>query len=58
MNAFLTPQATAAIKAANAQHIARNDARRRERAYRQLMQAARQPVRDVPAFPPSGLVRL
>jgi len=58
VNAYLTPAATAAIKAANAAHIERNNQRRRERAFVRAMVAMREPMRSVPAFPPSGLVKL
>lgn len=57
-SAYLTPQATEAIKQANAAHIARNNQRRLEREYRALMAAAMAPVRDVPAFKRSGFVEL
>lgn len=57
-SAYLTPQATQAIKAANARHIAANNQRRVERDMRDLMARAMAPVRDVPAFVRSGFVAL
>lgn len=57
-SAYLTPQATEAIKQANAAHIARNNERRAVRLMRQLMAAAMAPTRDVPAFKRSGFVSL
>lgn len=58
MNAYLTPAATAAIKAKNAEHIKANDARRAQRRTERLIAQAMSKARDIPAFPDSGLVRL
>ena len=56
MNAYLTPAATAAIKAANAAHIQRNNARRLEREFARLMNSVRVKPRDLSVFRPSQLL--
>lgn len=56
MNAYLTPAATEAIKAANAAHIAANDQRRLERKAARMLAAVRVKPRDLSAFLPSQLM--
>jgi hypothetical protein len=58
LNAYLTPQATAHIKAQNAKHIAANNQRRLDREFDRLMVEAMTKPRDVPAFVKSGFVSL
>ena len=58
MNHYLTPAATAAIKAENAKHIAANNQRRIERECCRLFESAMRRPRNVPAFRPSGFVEL